>query len=60
MLLFMGINQKANLRPIDSIWEGGCFRLRMEFSEDYPVKPPIVVFLTKMFHPNSKRKEAYN
>ncbi len=26
--------------------------LQMEFSEDYPNKPPSVRFLTKMFHPN--------
>ncbi len=25
---------------------------QMEFSEDYPNKPPSVRFLTKMFHPN--------
>ncbi len=38
--------------PDDSIWEGGIFTLRMDFSEDYPSKPPQIKFLTKMFHPN--------
>eukprot|EP00002_Diphylleia_rotans_P000397 TRINITY_DN10211_c0_g1_i7.p1 TRINITY_DN10211_c0_g1~~TRINITY_DN10211_c0_g1_i7.p1 ORF type:complete len:162 (+),score=21.79 TRINITY_DN10211_c0_g1_i7:89-574(+) len=38
--------------PEDSAWEDGTFRLRMEFSEEYPNKPPVVKFLTKMFHPN--------
>lgn len=38
--------------PDDTEWEGGVFRLVMEFSEDYPNKPPKVKFLTKMFHPN--------
>ena len=38
--------------PDDSIWEGGIFTLRLDFSEDYPSKPPKIKFLTKMFHPN--------
>ena len=38
--------------PDDTIWEGGIFKLHMEFSEDYPNKPPKVKFLTQMFHPN--------
>ena len=38
--------------PDDTEWEGGIFKLIMEFSEDYPNKPPKVKFLTKMFHPN--------
>lgn len=36
----------------DSIWEGGCFKLIMEFPKDYPTKPPQVKFVSKMFHPN--------
>eukprot|EP00993_Chasmostoma_nieuportense_P005364 NODE_5993_length_584_cov_30.643326_g5828_i0.p1 GENE.NODE_5993_length_584_cov_30.643326_g5828_i0~~NODE_5993_length_584_cov_30.643326_g5828_i0.p1 ORF type:complete len:151 (+),score=37.28 NODE_5993_length_584_cov_30.643326_g5828_i0:50-502(+) len=38
--------------PDDTCWEGGTFRLCLTFTEDYPNKPPKVVFLTKMFHPN--------
>ena len=38
--------------PEDTIWEGGCFNLTIEFTEDYPNKAPKVKFLTKMFHPN--------
>ena len=38
--------------PDDTPWEGGTFQLVMEFTEDYPNKPPIVKFVTKMFHPN--------
>ena len=33
-------------------YEDGTFRLSLEFSEDYPNKPPVVKFLSKMFHPN--------
>lgn len=38
--------------PDDTPWEGGTFRLLLEFTEEYPNKPPAVRFLTKMFHPN--------
>jgi len=38
--------------PDETCWEGGTFRLRLQFSEDYPNKPPKVTFMTKMFHPN--------
>ena len=38
--------------PDDTPWEGGTFRLCLEFLEDYPNKAPSVRFLTRMFHPN--------
>jgi len=38
--------------PDDTPWEGGTFKLILEFTEDYPNKAPAVRFLTKMFHPN--------
>ena len=38
--------------PEDTPWEGGTFKLILEFTEDYPNKAPQVRFLTKMFHPN--------
>ena len=40
------------LGPLDTIWEGGTFKLILEFNEEYPNKPPVVSFKTKMFHPN--------
>jgi len=38
--------------PDDTPWEGGTFKLLMEFTEDYPNKPPAVKFLSTLFHPN--------
>jgi len=38
--------------PDETVWEGGTFKLLMEFTEDYPNKPPLVRFLSKLFHPN--------
>ena len=34
------------------ICQDGTFKLTLEFSEEYPNKPPVVKFLSKMFHPN--------
>ena len=38
--------------PEETIWEGACFKLLLEFNEEYPNKPPTVKFVTQMFHPN--------
>jgi ubiquitin-protein ligase len=38
--------------PEDTPFEDGTFNLTLEFSEDYPNRPPVVKFLSKMFHPN--------
>ena len=32
--------------------EGGVFKVTMEFSEEYPSKPPKVKFTPPLFHPN--------
>ncbi|KAA8548004.1 hypothetical protein F0562_004433 [Nyssa sinensis] len=38
--------------PDDSPWDGGTFKLTLQFMEEYPNKPPIVRFISRMFHPN--------
>ncbi|KAI4996370.1 hypothetical protein ZWY2020_051155 [Hordeum vulgare] len=30
----------------------GTFKLALQFTEDYPNKPPTVRFVSRMFHPN--------
>ena len=40
------------LGPEQSCYEGGVFRLEMFLPEDYPIAPPRVRFLTKIYHPN--------
>merc|ERR1711970_1297180 len=38
--------------PADTPFEDGTFKLTIEFTEEYPNKPPVVRFTSKMFHPN--------
>ncbi|DBA65659.1 TPA: Ubiquitin-conjugating enzyme E2 2 [Trebouxia sp. C0005] len=40
--------------PDDTPWDGGTFKLTLEFSEEYPNKAPVVKFKSTMFHPNSE------
>ena len=43
--------------PDGTIWDGGVFKLSLEFSEDYPNKAPVVKFKTKLFHPNGEQRK---
>ncbi|KAJ0799571.1 putative ubiquitin-conjugating enzyme E2, ubiquitin-conjugating enzyme/RWD [Helianthus annuus] len=43
-----------NQCPDDTPGMEGTFKLTLQFSEDYPNKPPTVRFISRMFHPNSK------
>jgi len=38
--------------PAGSAFDGGVFRLELFLTEDYPMGPPKVRFLTKIYHPN--------
>ena len=38
--------------PQDSPYEGGSFRLEMNFPSNYPHAPPNVTFVTPVYHPN--------
>ncbi|CAM9710414.1 unnamed protein product [Chrysoparadoxa australica] len=33
-------------------WEGGVYKVSMEFSDEYPSKPPKCQFKPPLFHPN--------
>jgi len=38
--------------PKDSPYEGGLFKLQLYLPEDYPMVPPKLLFMTKIYHPN--------
>ena len=38
--------------PNDSVYHGGTFNLEMYLGEEYPMVPPKIRFLTKIYHPN--------
>ncbi|KAJ2445562.1 ubiquitin-conjugating enzyme E2 N, partial [Coemansia sp. RSA 2424] len=38
--------------PNDSPYADGCFLLELFLPDEYPMSPPKVRFLTKMYHPN--------
>ena len=40
------------LGPTETPYEGGVFHLSISIPSNYPFKPPNIIFLTKIFHPN--------
>ncbi|XP_022964261.1 ubiquitin-conjugating enzyme E2 E2-like [Cucurbita moschata] len=38
--------------PAFSCYDGGIFHLSIQFPSNYPLSPPLIKFLTKIFHPN--------
>ncbi|KAK7874575.1 hypothetical protein R5R35_013144 [Gryllus longicercus] len=38
--------------PTGTPYEDGTFKIQLEFTKEYPTTPPVVRFMSKMFHPN--------
>lgn len=42
--------------PSNTPYFGGVFDVKITFKSDYPLKPPMVQFTTKIYHPNINKK----
>lgn len=38
--------------PKDTVYENGKFHININFPNDYPYNPPLVLFKTRIYHPN--------
>lgn len=38
--------------PEETVFEDGTFKVRLSFPETYPLHPPEVSFISRIFHPN--------
>lgn len=36
------------------LYEGGFFKAKLEFPKDFPNNPPVMTFVSEMFHPNGE------
>lgn len=45
--------------PPETPYESGVFNLSITLPDEYPFKPPMVTFLTKIYHPNIKTNGGY-
>jgi peroxin-4 len=46
--------------PPDSAYEGFIFDISIDVGADYPLTPPKMKFLTKIFHPNVHYEVKYS
>lgn len=44
--------------PKDTPYEGGKFHVNITFPSDYPYNPPLILFKTKIYHPNINENGA--
>ena len=45
--------------PRDTPYEGGTYIVDVQIPNDYPFKPPVMKFVTKLWHPNISSQTVY-
>jgi len=46
------LHPTMTVTPKEGYWFGASFKFRMDFPKSYPIEPPTVTCLTKIYHPN--------
>lgn len=41
--------------PPETLYEGGFFKCHLYFPQEYPLRPPVLKFLTDIWHPNIEK-----
>jgi len=41
--------------PCETFYEGGYFRAILQFPKEYPNRPPVMKFVSEMWHPNVEK-----
>lgn len=44
--------------PVNTPYESGCFNIEIGFPEEFPFRPPRVIFKTSIYHPNINSEGA--
>lgn len=40
--------------PPETLYEGGLFKAKIDFPNDFPNSPPVMTFTSTMWHPNGE------
>lgn len=46
----------GTIKPLMPPYDDGAFKIELNFPTEYPFKPPILTFKTKIYHPNIDEK----
>jgi ubiquitin-conjugating enzyme (huntingtin interacting protein 2) len=45
--------------PPDTPYEGGLYQVDIKIPPEYPFRPPVMRFMTKLWHPNVSSQTVY-